>query len=470
MFVVLSPNEISFPQWLLALLLLEIPWLSYLMWKQKRDTDVPLFSMITFVYWIYYALALFWGARTVSGVATYNEQEVSSQAITTALELAVVGIASLWLGMKSGLGRRAFTGRLPELKSGNATTHYLRLLLVVGTALGSWDGFPYLLGDGGRQLLMTIVSVLPVVAFVLLFRRYLRGESNYLDKALVVGFLLLRFVTGVSSGWLGSFASIIIICTALYIAERKRIPLRAVICVVAFTLFFQFGKKEFRAEYWKAQAETSKIDRVTFWTETSLNKWSEALSDPTGMSLNEGLNTSLSRLSLLTQTANVVDLTPSAVPFQYFQLYSYMAVAWIPRAVWPDKPSANEANQFYQLAYGLSTEEGLENVSMAVGVMTEGYISFGWTGVICAMFLIGAFLNAFQNIFFNETSGALMGAIGITLLPQILAIESQLAVYLGGVAQQVLFVLLVMLPVISLRSPRKSLPFTPVPLQTEYSK
>jgi hypothetical protein len=55
-----------------------------------------------------------------------------------------------------------------------------------------------------------------------------------------------------------------------------------------------------------------------------------------------------------------------------------MFITLIPRFIWPDKPSVNDANQYYQVAYGLTTEENLDGVSIAVGVMTEGFINFGW--------------------------------------------------------------------------------------------
>jgi len=50
----------------------------------------------------------------------------------------------------------------------------------------------------------------------------------------------------------------------------------------------------------------------------------------------------------------------------------------------------------------------------------------------------------------------LLGSIGVILLPQMLAIESQMAVYLGGVIQQALFVLLVFLPALRVRGRRRN--------------
>ena len=76
-----------------------------------------------------------------------------------------------------------------------------------------------------------------------------------------------------------------------------------------------------------------------------------------------------------------------------------MVVTWIPRFLWPDKPSVNEANQFYQVAYGLTAEEELAGVSIAVGYLAESFINFGWFGVVGVMFTIGVFFDFYQKTF-----------------------------------------------------------------------
>lgn len=239
--------------------------------------------------------------------------------------------------------------------------------------------------------------------------------------------------------------------------ERRRVPRVAVLAIILFTLFFQFGKEDFRKTYWQGggvaqEEQVSRVERVTFWIESSLDKWNEALNDPN--TLRVAISPSVSRLSLLNQTANVIEQTPSVVPYQYGWLYSYMAITLIPRFVWPDKPSMSEANQYYQIAYGLSTEEDLSRVSISVGILTEGFMNFGWAGVAGVMFLAGIFFDFYQRTFLNKNSGALMTAIGVILLPQFISVESQMAQYVGGVMQQVVVTLIVMLPIIRIHGLR----------------
>lgn len=454
-------NEVRLVQWVLAFGLLFLPWQAYLNWRRRGQPELPLFGMIAFMYFLYYGVPLFWGDLSITTDFAPRGQQVSDAGITEALALALMGVGCLNLGMRVGLGRHFTPRNLEVLGLKRGRLAYVRIVLVVGSFLGISDTSTYIFGAGGRQAVILLISLIPLLAFAILFRIYLKGHASRLDKLLIAGFLITRFLAGMSSGWLTVFTSILIICAALYIAEKKKIPRLALIVVVAFTLFFQVGKEEFRKTYWSAdQQPASRVERLQFWTDTSLKKWNEAIDDPTGETLKEALSPSVNRLSLLTQTGNVIDQTPAVVPYQYGQLYSYMFITLIPRFVWPDKPSVNDANQFYQVAYGLTREENLEGVSIGVGVLTEGYISFGWAGALGIMFLLGMFFDFFQSTFLSKHSGQLLTSLGIVLLPQFLTIESQLAQYLGGIAQQVLFTLIIMLPAMSLRRrlPRWRLP------------
>jgi oligosaccharide repeat unit polymerase len=147
----------------------------------------------------------------------------------------------------------------------------------------------------------------------------------------------------------------------------------------------------------------------------------------------------------------VVERTPNPVPYQNGKLYSYMLITLIPRFVWPEKPSFNEANQFFQVAYGLTRLRDLGNSSIAVGVLAESFINFGWIGVIVIMFLMGIFISVFQSIFFMPKTPMVLAAIGVVLLPSMLAIESQLVQYFGGMIQQVVVAYCVMLPITAIR-------------------
>lgn len=454
-------NAVSPTQFLIAVALLFLPWQDYRKWRRGSRSSLPIFAMLAFMYWLYYAIPLFLEDHVFSTISEPVGHELTSDSITLALFMVLLGVCSLWVGMRIGIARFMVPRAQLSMELTKPKLNYVRIVLVVGSLLSLTDTPLQLAGAGGRQLVGIMVTVIPILAFAILFRNYIRGQSSVLDKILILGFLIVRLVAGLSSGWLGVSASILVICGAVYLMELRRIPRAAAIIVVLFTLFFQFGKEEFRQTYWQGGDQVTeeveqggRVERVSFWIQSSLTKWDESLSDPTGNAFRRAIGPSVSRFSLLNQSANVIDLTPSVVPYQYGRLYSYMAITWIPRFVWPDKPSMSEANQYYQVAYGLSSEEDLSRVSISVGLLTEGFMNFGWAGVVGIMLLAGIFFDFYQKTFLSNTSGALMTAIGVILLPQFLSVESQMAQYVGGIVQEVAVTLIVMLPIIRIQGLR----------------
>jgi len=453
-------NDVTPVQLLLAFALLLLPWHDYRKWRRTGKHVLPVFALLAFMYWLYYAVPLFLEDHVFVTVNEPVGHELSSGTITLALLMALIGVCALWLGMRSGGAKLIVQRSRLSIELTNSKLNYVRGVLIGGSLLGLSETPMQLAGEGSRQLVSITISVVPILAFAILFRIFIRGQSTRTDKILVFGFLFIRLVGGLSAGWLGVSASILVICGSIYLMEMRRIPRSALVFVVLFTLFFQVGKDDFRKEYWQGSGQGGqfesggRLERIAFWAQGSFDKWNEALSDSSGESFRRALNPSVSRISLLNQSANVVELTPSVVPYQYGWLYSYMAITWIPRIVWPTKPSMSEANQYYQLAYGLTREEDLNKVAISVGLLTEGFINFGWAGVIGIMFLAGIFFDFYQRTFLARTSGALMTAIGVILIPQFLSVESQMAQYLGGIVQQVVVTLIVMLPIISLKGSR----------------
>lgn len=443
-------NDVSPVQILLALFLSQVAWSSYLTWKSRAHSVLPLFSMFAFAYWLFYVVPLFWEPHTITEVYAPARRELSDEGVTQALLMVALGVGSLWLGMNARVGRR-FAPHNLSINLMPSRRPYLRAVLAVGCLLNFYDISPYILGEGGRQLTLLLISLVPMLAFVILFRDSLRGDTTQLDKILMSAFVVSRLFNGLSSGWLGVSMSLILICGVVYLAERRKLPQVALVLVVLFVLFLQVGKGDFREAYWREETQgAGRIERATFWMQASLQKWGDVWTDPSGQSIKDAITPSVSRVSLLNQTANVIEMTPSVVPYQYGRLYSYFGVTLIPRFLWPNKPSVNEANQFYQVAYGLTAEDDLGQTSIAAGTLTEGFMNFSWPGAVGIMFLLGIFFDFYQTTFLSIRSGPLLQALGVVLLPTFLSIESQLAQYLSGIVQEVVVALIVMLPAIKM--------------------
>src|SRR5262249_42074546 len=162
----------------------------------------------------------------------------------------VLGVGGLWLGINAKVGR-LFAPRNLSINLAPSRRPYVRMVLAVGCLLNLYDVSTYILGEGGRQLAGILISAVPMLAFVIVFRDYLRGDSKHVDRILLIIFVTTRLFNGLSSGWLGVSMSLILTCLVVYLAERKRIPQMASLMVVLFVLFFQVGKEDFRKTYWR---------------------------------------------------------------------------------------------------------------------------------------------------------------------------------------------------------------------------
>ena len=448
-----SDNTVSVAQFTAAWLLCWIPWQAYRNWLRGEREKIPLFALLGTMFWLAYAIPFFWAKHEVTGF--FGRRALPETAITHSLYLAVFGVGCLWMGMVAATAIKWVPRTDADVSDHAHRWNYLRGIFIFGTVIKAFIPIT-VFGEGGRQLVSNLENTLPVVGFAILVRYYLRGKLHGFDKFLVVGYTLVAMIVGISSGWLGSFVGVGVVCVVVYIFERHKLPLTAALIVLPVILFFQPAKSAFRARYWeRTDSEDSRAERVNFWVQKSWDLWSDALAEHDGAQTRELLDATISRLALLQQTANVIELTPRRIPFQNGGTYSYIAITFIPRALWPDKPSVNDANRWYQVTYGLTAPGQLSSVSIAVGTVAESYINFGWLGPILIVFPLGIFLGCFERIFLHADAGLLFSSLGAVLVPQLVSVESQMAEYVAGLAQQILVVLLVLLPTLESRARAK---------------
>jgi len=88
----------------------------------------------------------------------------------------------------------------------------------------------------------------------------------------------------------------------------------------------------------------------------------------------------------LDSLALVIDHVSRGEPYTLGSELNLVAVAWIPRKVWPDKPIISVGKIFYEKFYPPIFHEG---TSVALTLPGEFYWAFGFVGVIIGMLVIG---------------------------------------------------------------------------------
>lgn len=441
-----SPHSLELSAVAGALALLGMPWGSYVLWRGRRDPGIPVFAFVGAAYWLYFALPLFVGSRVLPLVGATNVFEPTEGMVAETIRLTVIGVGALWLGMQVPVSVW-IPADLPDVIDHPRTWSYVRTLLLAGILLKLYSGSQYALGEGGRQLMVTLAGMVPAVAFILLLMRHYAGRSTRADKVAILLAVTALLGGGLASGWLGASTSIVLSYGCVSLMRNRRLPWRAIITILLLVLFLQVGKNDFRNVYWVGEQSGSVVERALFWLSRSAARWGTALDEEAGVGGQALISESVERVSLLNQVAQVLDATPRDVPFQEGATYRYLAITWIPRALWPNKPSVNDANRFYQVAYGLTEARDLDSVSIAVGYMAEGYMNFGWAGALGIMFLSGVALGTFERLSGMAKSSSLLVAVSLALIPGLVAVESQLGQYLAGVVQQTVLTVVVFMPV-----------------------
>ena len=452
----ISSNAVSTVATLSAYLILQLVWASYLLWLKARGSGLPVFAIMGAIYWVYFALPLFTGGRVLTGNRAIP---IPEEGVTQAMEMALVGVVCLFVGMRipfKASGARA----LPDIdEHASSSWVYIRIVLMLGTLMGAFPYTTFWLGSGGRQIMSLLGTAVPSVAYGLLLRRCWIGKGSPIDRPLLIVVAAGQVANALASGWMGPMVTLGLTTAALFVVVNRRVPWTPIVLTVLSILFLQVGKEEFRTAYWASGgqsvdgAATSAFERINFWLDTSISKWSGALQAGGESRLAELAGRTVERASLLTQVAHVMEMTPSQIPFQAGQTYSYLWITLIPRIIWPDKPDVSEANRFYQLAYGLSDARSVQTTSISIGCMAEAYINFGWWGVIVIMCALGALFRTYE-VFIADRSNTLILILGTTMLPRFLGIEGQLGVYVGGLLQQMFLTFVVFLPI----TRRKSVP------------
>lgn len=431
-----SPNDPSLMACGVSYCLLAPAWLGYRRWRSMSQAmSFPLCPLVTFAYWVAFGLPLFLGGRNIF---LYGRGEVSvdEHFVTQTMLLVGLGVTALWVGAR--FGQDIWRSRVQfQLRDESATWTYVRTVMLLGGALSLLPGAVFAFGSDARQILNVLATIVPRTAFLVLLQRHLQRRSTGADRYAGAAYVAMEVIGTLGSGSIGASVNLAAASTALIVLRRTRVPWRLIFLVVAAVAFLQLGKGEFRNRFWGG-SDAGVFEKIEYWYGASSERWTESLSNETDETTSGLLNPTVERLSLLPQVSHVLDLTPNVIPLQYGRTYYYMMVTLIPRVLWPSKPSVSEANRFYQVTYGLSSETDLASTSISVGVVAEAFMNFGWAGVALVMFLVGLGLAVFELSFLRPGSGDLMLGMGLAVLPELLAVESQLAVYMGGLVQELL--------------------------------
>lgn len=178
------------------------------------------------------------------------------------------------------------------------------------------------------------------------------------------------------------------------IERRYRLLVPFLLCI-GFLSAVQTIKGSFRAIIFKVNPELSLIGRVELIGELLAYKYFDneelefdedeeeknALQEKSSFLLSGFMRASDDSLE------RVMELTPSKIDYWGGETYASIPFMFIPRALWPDKPSRHFWNK-YGRTYGVLSSDD-HQTSVGVSYLAEGYMNFGYHGMYFVALLMG---------------------------------------------------------------------------------
>lgn len=111
----------------------------------------------------------------------------------------------------------------------------------------------------------------------------------------------------------------------------------------------------------------------------------------------------------------VLSWTPKKVPFWGGETYQHIPFMFIPRFLWPDKPSRHIWNKFGREYGYLSSDD--YGTSVGVSYLAEAYMNFGKQWMYCLAFLFGIFAIIVEHISYKILKGHFSFTFMVFLIP-----------------------------------------------------
>lgn len=396
----LAVDQVPQSAFLLAMTLLAVCLLPLAIWQAGQRRGAPMFEMVCVAFAAAYAVPVF---LIQNGIQNFNQFTYLEWDVTArALGFVVIGVTAM-------VGGYYLLSRLPLgrwLPRTDLPLHPLRMKQFLWFAFGAAGGLRVVerltsatWGRGVAAAASSLLTLVLAVGIALLANRVYRadGTARSGSKLLLYGVIAAVAVIGLGGGMLETvFLPLVVVFVVRWHASR-RFPVAWLVGGCLAFLLLNAAKYEYRGEVWFSSKQYTLVDQIETWSRTSATVLASLT---TADGVNTLLNRTIHRFDLIHTFAHVMDLTPSHLPHYAGVTYDYLLYGWIPRILWPDKPTAQGANVMFALDYGLLLDSQVDTTMIGIGFLAEAYANFGLLGVVVVMFLIGCLFGG-AHVMFN---------------------------------------------------------------------
>lgn len=386
---------------------------------------IPFLPLFGITFGVYFALPLVLGQTNLGGFGSYlREQDYAA-----AVDAAFLG----WVGVLIGerLTRAVVRERAPRTPI-ESDPHVL-MTWAKGLAVGAlvfnllpgWVALPDTFASAVRffQTLGDFGLALGLVLVV-------RGVGRRTDTFLLIGVTTIRLVLILVSG---SLSGVVFMCVTVLFSiwvGRGRFVVREGIAlglIVILVMMLKAVLLDYREVVWATEGSYTVSERVVVMKELVQDRMDEPYSD--GI-LNDGADRFSSRSAIADVLADVIQRTPSEVPYWNGESYASLIGAFVPRVLWPDKPEKDLGQRFgHRYEYLGARDTG---TSVNFPWLVEIYANFGMGFMPVGGAILGMILALLGRTLNRREQSLLVTAAGIALLVPLYNLESDFSLVYGG--------------------------------------
>lgn len=404
-----------------------LPSIQYLL--DRNRPPMPFFPLVGIFYVNSFALPMFSSEKL--GIGRWSQEYVTTESLELTL-LGVLGMTIAFYASKFLVWKSVSPAKLPTL-------HSLTQLIKPLTVLVFLHGvFSYVIKLPSIE---QITDPIGNVAYGMFYIIWSRGQLSSPAIKLFVGIsFLFRLLVAFSSGSLANVGSILIFICIVIFYEKKRLPIFLISFLLTFFLVFNVVKGEYRKLIWYdgAYSQAGVIEKVQLFIDIAIKHYS----NPETQSGKQG-ETQSSSASALSRTAhiilfsNVIKDTPRLVPYWNGESYSALFTKFIPRILWPDKPTDTVGNTFGRRYKYI----GIKDYSTTFNLpwIVEMYANFGNSGVLIGMPLVGFVFAFLEQKLNSPRMGYLEVVIAVATLYGLTSHECNLSLTAGNIFNLALF-------------------------------
>ncbi len=408
-----------------AMLIILAALLPSFLWVSRKVVGIPIFPLYTVTFTWIYALPL---------VSTHRVIAMFPPAAQLTAALSITGFLLVSTGVWYLVVRRP-AKRVMTCWMVDESRHDALLISVLGICavltLGLNSSSTSL--GGGVSIVRAVMSALEALLFFILSYRLSQGRLSKLSRIVCLVLMGCVFLDRFSSLLLIGAMSQLGLSVLAYIIGSHKVPWRLCLVSVALFTFLHFGKSEMRTKYWNEEENytVSPLAFPGFFFDWTVASW-HAIVDPDEDADVESLS---DRASLMHIFLYIQGVTPGLIPYLDGGSYQAVLPQFVPRIFWADKPASHEGTYLLCIHYGLQTREETETTTIDIGLPSEAYANYGYSGLAGLAVVLGIFFGITANWARGVPIFSFRSLFAVLVLASILQASSSASLYIASLYQ-----------------------------------